>query len=53
MIILLALVLNRKRVRFENSFKFTLSLGKTGEWSSVAFNHKLSYFFLFEKEKYE
>ena len=52
MIVLQALVLNRKGVRFENSFKFTLSLGKTGEWSPVAFNHKLS-FFIFEKEKYE
>jgi len=52
MIILLAFVLNRKGVRFENSFKFTLSLGKTGEWSPVAFNHKLSCFY-FEKEKYE
>jgi len=50
MIILLAFVLNRKGVRFENSSKFTLSLGKTGEWSPVEFNHKLSYFFLFEKE---
>ena len=52
MIILLAFVLNRKGVRFENSFKFTLSQFKTGEWSPVAFNHKLS-FFIFEKEKYE
>jgi len=40
MIVLLALVLNRKGVRFENSFKFTLSLSKTGEWSPVVFNHK-------------
>ena len=53
MIVLLALVLNRKGVRFENSFDFTLSLGKTGEWSPVAFNHKLSHFFFFDKEKYE
>jgi len=52
MIILHGFVLNRKRVRFENSFKFTLSQYKTGEWSPVAFNHKLS-FFIFEKEKYE
>jgi len=50
MITLHGFVLNRKRVRFENSFKFTLSQFKTGEWSSVAFNHKLS-FFIFEKEK--
>ena len=52
MIILQGFVLKRKRVRFENSFKFTLSQFKTGEWSPVAFNNKLSYF-LFEKEKYE
>jgi len=52
MIVLLAFVLNRKGVSFENSFKFTLSQCKTGEWSPVAFNHKLR-FFLFEKEKYE
>ena len=53
MVALLTLVLNRKGVRFEKSSKFTLSLGKTGEWSPVAINPKLSYFFLFEKEKYE
>ena len=52
MIFLQGFVLNRKRVRFENSFKFTLSQFKTGEWSPVQFNHKLI-FFLFEKEKYE
>ena len=52
MIILQGFVLNRKRVMFENSFKFTLSQYKTGEWAPVAFNHKLS-FFIFEKEKYE
>ena len=52
MIVLQGFVLNRKRVRFENSFKFTLSQFKTGEWSPVAFNHKLS-FFIFEMEKYE
>jgi len=49
MIVLLALVLNRKGVRFENSFKFTLSQCKTGEWSPVAFNHKLSYFFFLNR----
>jgi len=35
---------------FENSFKITLSQCKTGEWSPVAFNQKIS-IFLFEKEK--
>ena len=53
MITLQGFVLNRKGVRFENSSKFTLSLGKTGEWSPVAFNRKRKLFFLFEKEKYE
>ena len=52
MILLQSLVLNRKGVKFENSFEFTLSLGKNWGMVSGCIQLKTKSFFFLNKEKY-